>query len=196
MTQENMNSKIIVESINYGCGTQEIRILRWLLKIFHLLMKGKKQKFDRVLPFGDYFTDRWEKAKFLGFGEGSNVYDNVIILGNVKVGKNTWIGPNVILDGSGELEIGSNCSISAGVQIYSHDSIKWAISGGKESYEYAKTIIEDNCYIAPNVIIQKGITIGKGSIIGANSLVNKNIPINSKAYGTPVEINSLNRTTQ
>jgi acetyltransferase-like isoleucine patch superfamily enzyme len=155
-------------------------------------MNGKKQKFDRVLPFGDYFIDRWEKANFLGFGAGSSIYDNVIILGNVKVGKNTWIGPNVILDGSGGLEIGSNCSISAGSQIYSHDSVKWSISGGKEPYKYAKTIIEDNCYIAPNVIIQKGITIGKGSIIGANSFVNKNIPVYSKAYGTPVKINSIN----
>ncbi|MEN8215383.1 MAG: DapH/DapD/GlmU-related protein [Pseudomonadota bacterium] len=78
------------------------------------------------------------------------------------------------------------------MQIYSHDSVKWAISGGKESYEYAKTTIEDNCYIAPNVIIQKCITIGKGSIIGANSFVNKNIPLNSKAYGTPVKINNIN----
>ncbi|MEN8215384.1 MAG: hypothetical protein ABFS56_03215 [Pseudomonadota bacterium] len=63
----------------------------------------RKKKFHRVLPFGDYFIDRWEKANFLCFGEGSSVYDNVIILGNVTVGKNTWIGPNVILDGSGEL---------------------------------------------------------------------------------------------
>ena len=30
----------------------------------------------------------------------------IMIIGDVKVGKNTWIGPNVILDGSGGLEIG------------------------------------------------------------------------------------------
>lgn len=132
--------------------------------------------------------DRWERAEALGFGKGSSIYDSAIVLGDVKVGENTWIGPNVVLDGSGGLEIGSNCSISAGVQIYSHDSIQWAISGGKGNYEYAKTIIEDNCYIAPNVIVQKGITIGKGSVIGAISFVNKDIPTGSKAFGTPVEI--------
>lgn len=147
-----------------------------------------KNKYNRVLPFGDYFSDRWEKAQFLGFGEGSSVYDNVVVFGNVNVGQNTWIGPNVILDGSGDLFIGSYCSISAGVQIYSHDSIHWSISGGKKEYEYAKTIIEDCCYIGPNVIIQKGVTIGEGSIIGANSFVNKSIPKNSKAYGTPAQV--------
>lgn len=160
-------------------------------KIIDIFLKERKSvmnKYNRVLPFGDYINDRWEKAKILGFGEGTSVYDNVVVLGNVKVGENSWIGPNVVLDGSGKLEIGSNCSISAGVQIYSHNSIDWAVSGGEKEYTYAETIIGDNCYIGPNVIIQKGITIGTGSIVGANSLVNIDIPNKSKAYGTPIQI--------
>jgi acetyltransferase-like isoleucine patch superfamily enzyme len=163
-------------------------ILKNVIRQFYDRRHTINVKYNRVLPFGDYISDRWEKAKYLGFGEGTSIYDNVVILGNVSVGKNTWIGPNVILDGSGELEIGSNCSISAGTQIYSHDSINQAISGGEKNYDYAKTIIENNCYIGPNVVIQKGIIIGKGSIIGANSFVNKNIPKNSKAFGTPAKI--------
>jgi acetyltransferase-like isoleucine patch superfamily enzyme len=163
-------------------------MLKKLISLYFKLRNEKRDKFNRVLPFGDYFTDRWEKAKYLGFGEGTSVYDNVVIIGDVKVGKNTWIGPNVILDGSGGLQIGSNCSISAAVQIYSHDSVKWAVSGGRESYEYSSTKIGDNCYIGPNAIIIKGVEIGDGSIIGANSLVNINVPSNSKAYGNPVKI--------
>lgn len=162
-----------------------------ILNIFYKLRNEKKRKFNRVLPFGDYFVDRWEKAKYLGFGEGTSVYDNVFVFGNVSIGKNTWVGPNVILDGSGGLVIGSNCSISAGVQIYTHDTVKWAISGGLESYEYDKTVIGDNCYIAPNVIIAKGVSIGKGSIIGANSFVNKSIPEHSIAYGNPATFKKL-----
>jgi len=156
--------------------------------LFLRLRDEKRGKYNRVLPFGDYFSDRWEKASYLGFGEGTSVYDNVVIIGNVTVGENTWIGPNVILDGSGGLQIGSNCSISAGVQIYSHDSVKWAISGGTENYEYADTEVGNNCYIGPNTIIIKGIKIGDCSIIGANSFVNVDIPQDSKAYGNPVKI--------
>lgn len=155
--------------------------------LFFKLREEKRGKYNRVLPFGDYFSDRWEKAKYLGFGEGSSVYDNVVIIGDVKVGQNTWIGPNVVLDGSGGLEIGSNCSISAAVQIYSHDSVKWAVSGGLENYEYANTKVGNNCYIGPNTIIIKGVEIGDCSIIGANSFVNIDIPPNSKAYGNPVK---------
>lgn len=188
MEKNNTDLKIMQELKTYGGGIREQKVLDWLLKIYQRLFYGKKEKFNRGLPFAECFVDRWERAEALGFGKGSSIYDSAVVLGDVKVGENTWIGPNVVLDGSGGLEIGSNCSISAGVQIYSHDSVKWAISGGKEKYEYAKTIIEDNCYIAPNVIIQKCITIGKGSIIGANSFVNRNIPAGSKAFGTPVEI--------
>lgn len=192
MEKKQSNLKSMQELIAYGGGIQEQKVLNWLLRVYKRLFYGKKNKFDRGLPFADCFVDRWEKAEALGFGKGTSIYDSSLVLGDVKVGENSWIGPNTILDGSGGLEIGSNCSISAGVQIYSHDSVNWSISGGKEKYEYAKTIIEDNCYIAPNVIIQKGVRIEKGSIIGANSFVNKDIPAGSKAFGTPVNIKKNN----
>ena len=144
-----------------------------------------ERDFKRALPFADYIVDRWEKAKALGFGEGVSLYDSTIVFGDVKVGTETWIGPFVVLDGSGGLEIGAHCSISSGVQVYSHDSVNWATSGGTASYDYAKTRIGSNCFIGPNVIISKGVTIGDGCVIGANSLVLTDIPPNSKAVGSP-----------
>jgi acetyltransferase-like isoleucine patch superfamily enzyme len=143
------------------------------------------QQYRRSLPFGDYVVDRWEKAKELGFGEGCSIYDSVLVLGDVRVGRNTWIGPFCILDGSGGLRVGANCSISAGVQIYSHDSVRWAVSGGTEAYAYAPTRIGDNCYVGPNTVIAKGVTIGHGCIIGANSLVLESVPDGTKAAGSP-----------
>jgi acetyltransferase-like isoleucine patch superfamily enzyme len=145
-------------------------------------------RFKRSLPLADYVVDRWEKASELGFGEGSSVYDSVLVLGDVKVGANTWIGPFVVLDGSGCLTIGSNCSISAGVQIYSHDTVEWAVSGGAAPATHAPTSIGDNCYIGPNVVIAKGVSIGNGCIVGANSLVLTDIAAGSKAFGTPCRI--------
>ena len=147
-----------------------------------------QQRWKRSLPFADYIVDRWEKACSLGFGEGSSIYDSALVLGDVKVGTNTWIGPFTVLDGSGGLSIGSNCSISAGVQIYSHDSVQWAVSGGAAPYEYAPTFIGDRCYVGPNVVIAKGVRIGTGCIIGANSLVLGDIPENSTAVGTPCRV--------
>ena len=65
------------------------------------------------------------------------------------------------------------------------------MSGGGEEYEYGPTVIGDNCYIGPNVIVQKSVSIGQGSVIGANSLVNKSVPPNSKAFGSPIKIIDL-----
>jgi acetyltransferase-like isoleucine patch superfamily enzyme len=145
-------------------------------------------RWRRTLPFGDYIVDRWEKAKALGFGEGTSIYDSALVFGDVAVGERTWIGPFVVLDGSGGLTIGSNCSISAGVQIYSHDTVQWAVTGGEAPYEYASTAIGDSCFIGPNTIVAKGVSIGDRCIIGANSLVLRDIPPGSKAHGTPCRI--------
>jgi len=142
----------------------------------------------RTLSFGDYIVDRWQKARELGFGEGTSIYDSSLVLGDVTVGRNTWIGPFVVLDGSGGLSIGSNCSISAGVQIYSHDTVEWALSGGKAAYTHAPTAIGDRCYIGPCAVIAKGVRIGNRCRIGANSLVLASIPEGSLAHGTPCRV--------
>jgi acetyltransferase-like isoleucine patch superfamily enzyme len=166
-----------------------------LTRFFYLFQKLKDkldaqfmEEYHRSLPLADALFDRWERARKLGFGNGTSVYDSCVVLGNVNVGENTWIGPNTVLDGSGGLEIGNNCSISAGVQIYSHDSVKWAVSGGTEQYEYEKTGIGSNCYIAPNVIIAKGVSLGDGCIVGANSFVKSSFPAGSKLAGNPAKL--------
>lgn len=145
-------------------------------------------RWQRTLSFGEYVVDRWQKAHELGFGEGTSIYDSALVFGDVTVGARTWIGPFVVLDGSGGLAIGDNCSISTGVQIYSHDTVEWAITGGSASYEYGATCIGNNCYIGPNTVVARGVTIGDGALVGANSLVLADVPAGAKAYGNPCRV--------
>ena len=163
-------------------------IKKEIFEIFKDLREARMRQWKRVLPMGDEISDRWEKAKYLGFGEGTSIYDSSLVIGDVKVGKNTWIGPFTILDGSGGLEIGDYCSIAAGVQIYSHETMLWALSGGKMEYTRAKTIIGNYCYVGPNTVVGKGIRIGDHCLIGANSLVNRNLKAYTIAAGSPCEI--------
>ena len=164
------------------------RLLHDLKALWQQRQREVAQRYQRALPFGDYIVDRWEKAQSLGFGAGTSVYDSVVVLGDLRVGSDTWIGPFVVLDGSGGLTIGSHCSISAGVQIYSHDTVEWALSGGTASYTHAPTSIGDNCYIGPCAVVAKGVRIGNRCRIGANSLVLSDIPAGSLAHGTPCRV--------
>jgi acetyltransferase-like isoleucine patch superfamily enzyme len=158
-------------------------------EFLRILAARKKQQFNRRVSIGDLLTERIDNAVTYGFGEGTTMYDNVLVLGDVKVGRNTWIGPSCILDGSGgDLWIGDWCSISAGVQIYTHHTVNRSISLGEKPIDYAPTNIGNGVYIGPNAVIQMGVTIGDRAIIGANSLVNRDIPPGAKAFGSPARI--------
>jgi acetyltransferase-like isoleucine patch superfamily enzyme len=162
-------------------------LMEKIVRLHHSLRDKIMQQYDRSLPLGEELTDRWERARYLGFGEGTSIYDSALVIGKVKVGKNTWIGPGCILDGSGGLEIGSNCSIAAGCHLYSHDSVEWALSGGVKEYKRASTRIGDACYIGPYSVISAGVTIGKHCLISALSLVKEAVPDNTFVGGIPAK---------
>jgi len=163
-------------------------LIAQLRAAYRFLQARKRREFDRHVPFGDLVSERSEIAAAYGFGDGTTCYDNVIILGNVTVGRHTWIGPNVILDGRGGLAIGDFVSVSAGVQIYTHDSVAWSLSGGAKPMPTSPTTIGSRVYIGPNTVIQRGVVIGDGSVIGAMSYVDSSIPAGMKAWGVPARV--------
>jgi acetyltransferase-like isoleucine patch superfamily enzyme len=166
-----------------------LEVLREQLQnMWRILQREIRTRWERSLPFADCVVDRWERAAMLGFGNGTSIYDSALILGDVKVGEHTWIGPSVVLDGSGGLVIGNYCSISAGVQVYTHDTVSWALSGGRDAPQYAPTTIGSRCYIGPQTVIAKGVSIGDGCVIGAHSLVMQDIPAGMKAFGRPCRV--------
>lgn len=144
-----------------------------------------REQWNRSLPLQELLSDRWQRAQDLGFDEEASIYASSYVYGDVRVGARTWIGPFTLLDGSGGLQIGVNCSISAGVQIYTHDSVEWALSGGVAEYERAPVSIGDCCHIGAQTIIVKGVSIGDHCVIGAASFVNRDVPPFTIAAGTP-----------
>lgn len=156
-----------------------------LRRLYRLLRDDVRERWNRDLPLEELLFDRWERARSLGFGEGSSVYHSSYVFGDVRVGENTWIGPFTLLDGTGGLQIGRNCSISAGVHIYTHDTVRWAVSGGAAPYEHAPVEIGDCCHIGSHTVVAKGVRVGECSVVGACSFVNRDVPPFSVAAGTP-----------
>jgi acetyltransferase-like isoleucine patch superfamily enzyme len=152
------------------------------------LAERMRMDWQRDLPFGELLADRWKRAETLGFGPGASIYDSSYVYGDVRVGANTWIGPFTILDGSGGLSIGEYCSISAGVHIYTHDTVAWAVSGGRVGPQRSAVVIGDNTYVGSEVVIARGVTIGDHCVIGAGSFVNRSVPPYSVAVGSPCRV--------
>jgi acetyltransferase-like isoleucine patch superfamily enzyme len=145
-----------------------------------------RAEFNRSLPFQDALFDRWERARELGFAEGASIYNSSVVFGDVRVGEATWVGPSTLLDGSGGgIVIGAYCSVSSGVHIYTHDTVLWALSGGKCQRREAPVRIGDCVYIGSQSVISAGVTIGSRSVVAANSFVNDDVPETTIVGGTP-----------
>ncbi|MBC7864469.1 MAG: acyltransferase [Bacteroidia bacterium] len=179
----------ILKEDSFSSNPKRAELLKGLFDLQHSLRELTLRDFKRVNPLQEDLTDWKERGEFL-FGKGKNitVYNSATVAGDVKVGENTWIGPYVELDGSGGLEIGDFCSISLGVNITTHDTVKWALSGGKMSYERAPVKIGNYCFIGTQAFIAKGITIGDHVLVGAGAVVTKDLPDFSIAAGVPAKI--------
>jgi acetyltransferase-like isoleucine patch superfamily enzyme len=178
--------RAVLQDIEQHGGKAERRFVVRVVNLLDRLVRLKRERFRRVLPLADYLVDRWDKARALGFGEGTSIYDSCLVLGDVKVGRRCWIGPFTILDGSGGLEIGDDCTVSAGAHIYTHDSVRVTLEGGP--IERSPVRIGNRVYIGPNSIVARGVTIGDRVVVGANSLVVNDIPSSTKVAGNPARV--------
>ena len=162
-------------------------------KLFEAYMAGKREemrgKYDRIVPSGDLIYNRFDKGREMGCGEGSSVYDACLVLGDVEIGEHVWVGPFTVLDGSGgKVKIGDWVSVAAGTSIYTHDSTKNYLSGGKNPFEQGAVTIGDHCVIGTMCMIGCGVTVGDHCVIAAHSFVNKDIPAYSIAAGIPAKV--------
>jgi maltose O-acetyltransferase len=96
---------------------------------------------------------------------------------HVSLGRNVYIGPNVLLDGRGGLTIGDYCTLGCNVVICSanHDYQSDALPYAHNVYILKPVTIERNVWVGANVLIVPGVTIGEGAIIAAGTVVTKNV---------------------
>lgn len=104
------------------------------------------------------------------FSCNNNVYIAAGDFGEVIIGNDVSIGPNVVIRASNHNYKQSNLPIN------------------KQGHSGGRIVIEDDVWIGANVVIVPGAKIGKGSIIAAGAVVNTEIPPYSLAGGVPVKI--------
>ncbi|MBD8084612.1 acyltransferase [Chryseobacterium sp. GCR10] len=178
----------------------------YLLKCFSILsipirerlplMRGilYRYKFNMVadrLSLGSNVDIKCYKNLFC-LGSNVAVRSNVILAGAGKltIGNNTVINEYSIVSCFEEIFIGSNVMIAPRCYIldidHSYDSKEIPIKD--QGYKTSKVYIDDDVWIATQVVITRGVTIGKGSIIAANSVVTRDIPPYSIVGGIPAKV--------
>lgn len=112
-----------------------------------------------------------ESRVFIGddFECNTNVMINARGLGEIKIGTNVLIGPNVVLRSNN----------------HNFSEISKPIS--KQGMKGGKIIIDNDVWIGSNVVILPNINIGKGSIIGAGAVVTSNVESYTIVGGVPAK---------
>ncbi|MGH2874004.1 MAG: acyltransferase [Solirubrobacteraceae bacterium] len=150
------------------------------------LRSQTRQSHNRFNPFAEDLFDWHERARAWSPNAGNvTVYNSATIIGDVTIGDDTWVGPYCLLDGTGGLVIGHHCVISTGSQLLTHDTVRWALSGGRSDYEYASTRIGDCCFVGTHAIVTRGVTVGEQSLIAAGAVVTRDVHARSIVAGVP-----------
>lgn len=163
------------------------KLLKQLRILALELRKNTLEKYNRANPFMEDVIDWHTKAMDAMGNYTVTVYDSTTIVGNVSIGPSTWIGPFCSIDGTGGLDIGEGCNISAGVHIQTHDTVRKCVSGGKMDIDYAPVSIWDYVFIGVGATILKGVTIGPHSVVAAGAVVTKDVPACAIVGGVPAK---------
>ncbi|MCX7920679.1 MAG: gamma carbonic anhydrase family protein [Clostridia bacterium] len=123
--------------------------------------------------------------------ESCYVAPNSIIIGNVKIGKNSSIWYNTVIRGdTAKITIGSCTNLQDGCILHcSHD--KDLIIGNNVTVGHGailhSCIVDEGCLVGMGAIILDGVKIGKNCLVAAGALLTPNtqVPDNSLVLGNP-----------
>lgn len=133
-------------------------------------------------------------------GEGTNIWQFVVILEGALIGKNCNICAQCLIEG--DVVIGDNTTIKSGVQLWDGTRIGKNVFIGpnvtftndlfprskKYPENFTGITVSDFASIGANATILPGVTIGEEAMIGAGSVVTKDVPARAVVVGNPAKI--------
>lgn len=115
--------------------------------------------------------EKYISAKKMGYKFPSFISTNAYVWDNVKIGENTFIFENNVIQPF--VEIGNNVIIWSGNHIGHHTKIDDHCFIASHAVISGSVNIKSYCFIGVNATIRDNITIEKENIIGAGSIILK-----------------------
>jgi acetyltransferase-like isoleucine patch superfamily enzyme len=120
--------------------------------------------------------------------------------GDVVIGKNCTINSGVVIYTGNGVKIGANVAIGANTTIaptnHEHRSGDTLIRDQRFMPSRGGVVIEEDVWIAANVVLLDGAHLGKGCVVGAGSLVRGKLEPYSINVGTPTRAIGYRETDQ
>lgn len=93
----------------------------------------------------------------------------------VQIGKNVWIGYDVVLDTSRPflIKLEDDCELSMRVTIVAHFRGSTGVT------------IERDAFVGPGAIILPNVVVGRGAVVTAGSVVTRSVPPMTVVQGNP-----------
>jgi len=166
-----------------GEAKPRLWVSMFLNRFYHVRKQGalirKRARLD-VVPFNKF-----------ELGKNSTIEDFCTInngVGDVIIGDRSLIGIGSVV--IGPVTIGNNVIFAQNVVVsgLNHEYKDPEIPIQFQNVTTAAITIDDDCWIAANVVITAGVSIGKHCVIGAGSVVVKDIPAYSVAIGNPAKV--------
>lgn len=133
-------------------------------------------------------------------GEGTNIWQFVVILNGATIGKNCNICAHTLIEG--DVVIGNNVTVKSGVYIWDGTRIEDNVFVGPNATftndlmprskvypeNFMGITLKKGSSIGANATILPGITVGENAMVGAGSVVTRNVPSNAVVIGNPAKI--------
>jgi acetyltransferase-like isoleucine patch superfamily enzyme len=103
----------------------------------------------------------------------------------VRIGHNTWVGQNCVLNANENLSIGNNVGIGAYSSVYTHGFFGDLLEGC-QVHKVAPVTLDDDAWILGSYnVISPGVTEGKKALVLTGSNVTRDVPDNHCVGGAP-----------
>ena len=103
------------------------------------------------------------------FFSNNNLHLNASVNGEIIIGKNVMVGPNVVFRTASHIFVDSGKLIK------------------NQGHSFGNINIEDNVWIGANCVILPNVVIGEGSVVAAGATVNKSVSPFTLVGGVPAK---------